>query len=321
VRKLYEKLRLLETMLLIRGFEERAKGLHRQGLLVGALHLYIGQEAVATGVCAALEPGDYVVSTHRGHGHALAKGCEAKRVMAELLGKEAGYSRGRGGSMHIFAPEIGYMGGNGIVGGGIPMAGGIAYSSAYKNDGKVTISFLGDGASNQGTFHETINMAALWCLPIVFVCENNHWAATTPACDVMPVPDVSARAAGYGIPGVTVDGNDVEAVKAAADEAVKRARSGNGPTLLECKTLRHEGHCMVVQDCRLRTPEEERYWRERDPIISFEKKLSDAGATEKALKEVHEKVSALLAEAEESAKISPLPDVAAFRAENHLGGL
>ena len=309
-------------MLLIRGFEEKAKSLHRQGLLVGALHLYIGEEATAAGVCAALEPGDYVVSTHRGHGHCVAKGGDPKQMLAELLGKETGYSRGRGGSMHIFAPAIGYMGGNGIVGGGIPMAGGLAYSSLYKNDGKVTISFFGDGASNQGTFHETINMAALWCLPIVFVCENNHWAATTPACDVLPLPDISARAAGYGIPGVTVDGNDVEAVKSAADEAVARARSGKGPTLLECKTLRHEGHCMVVQDCKLRTAEEERYWRERDPIVTFEKKLLDSGtATAKALKDVHEKVAAQLDEAEVFAKSSPLPSVAAFRAENHLGGL
>jgi len=315
-----DALPMLELMYTIRFFEQRAKELYREGLVVGALHLYLGEEAVATGACTALRTDDPITSTHRGHGHCIAKDGDPGRMFAELLGKETGYSRGRGGSMHLFAPEIGLLGGNGIVGAGIPIATGAAYAAKYRGTDQVVVCFFGDGAANQGTFHEGLNMAALWQLPIVFVCENNHYAASTRFVEATCVPDVAGRAAGYGIPGEVVDGNDVLEVRAAAERAVNRARGGGGPSLLECKTFRYEGHCMVLHDHRFRPPGEEESWRCRDPVDCFERTLLAAGTvTDDGLEQIRQRVREKLAVAEAFARDSPFPDPAAFQAEHPRG--
>ncbi len=206
------------------------------------------------GVCAALRRDDYVVSTHRGHGHCIAKGADVGRMLAELLGRATGYCRGRGGSMHLFAPDVGLLGGNGVVGAGIPIAVGAAYAAKYRGSERVVACFFGDGAANQGTFHESANMAALWGLPLILVCENNQYAATTRVSESLSVSDVAIRAAAYGMPGEVADGNDAFAVRAAALQAVERARAGGGPSLIECKTYRYEGHCMVLHDHRRQRP-------------------------------------------------------------------
>lgn len=267
------KKKLLETMIRIRFFEERTKSLFRQNYIFGALHLYIGQEAVAASVSECLEKDDLVLSTHRGHGHSIAKGAEFYRLFAELMGRKDGYSRGCGGSMHIFCEELGLLGGNGIVGGGIPISIGAGFSTKYRKSGQVVVCFFGDGASNQGTFHESINMAALWKLPIVFVCENNTYAATTRFEDVSATKDVARRGHAYGIKGIDLEGNDVEAIYSAAKKAVEHARKGLGPTLLECRTFRMEDHCMVIHQPK--EPEEMEYWTELDPVGCYEKKLLD----------------------------------------------
>ncbi len=314
------ELKLLEDMYTIRFFEEKCKSLYKRGLLTGALHTYIGEEAVAVGVCSALRKDDYITSTHRGHGHCLAKGGDLKKTLAEILGKETGYSRGRGGSMHLFAPEIGLLGGNGIVGGGIPIAVGAAYSAKYRGTDQVIACFFGDGASNQGTFHEGANMAALWKLPVILVCENNHWAATTPVSDSTCVPDIATRAIGYCIPGEVVDGNDVTAVYEATRKAVVRARSGEGPSLIECKTFRHDGHCMVVHDYRLRAPGEDDFWKSKDPIEVHEQRLLDEKkVTPKRLENIRQKVRKGLEEAEEYARNSAFPGVENFKREHEEG--
>jgi TPP-dependent pyruvate/acetoin dehydrogenase alpha subunit len=306
---------MLRMMYLIRGFEQRVKLLYHRGMIPGAVHLYIGQEAVATGACAALRRDDYVTSTHRGHGHALAKGADPKRTLAELLGRAGGYCRGCGGSMHLFSPEIGLLGGNGIVGAGMPIAVGAAYSALYRRTDQVAVCYFSDGASNQGTFHESINMAALWGLPLVFLCENNLYAATTPATKTLPLPDISARAGGYGIPGVTVDGNDVEAVHEVMDEAVARARRGDGPSLVEAKTYRIEGHCMVL-DC-YRDPDELEAWKRRDPIVAYEAILARRELlTEGDFAGLREGVERELDEAEAFALASPFPVLADFGFED-----
>ncbi|NPV08745.1 MAG: thiamine pyrophosphate-dependent dehydrogenase E1 component subunit alpha [Anaerolineae bacterium] len=297
---------MLRTMYRIRFFEERVKELFGQNLIWGGVHLYIGQEAVATGACAALRRDDYLVSTHRGHGHCLAKGGDIRRTMAELMGRDTGYCRGRGGSMHLFDPEIGLLGGNGIVGAGLPIALGAALSAQYRGSDQVCACFFSDGASNQGTFHESLNLAALWKLPLVYICENNLYAATTPASKTLPLPDIYVRAAAYGIPGVSVDGNDVEAVYQAVSQAVTRARGGEGPSLVECKTYRIEGHCMVL-DCH-RDPEELAAWKERDPIRMFEGRLLEMGviATDD-IAELRSQAEADVREAVEYAQASPFP--------------
>ena len=222
---------LLHTMYTIRFFEERVKLLYQQGQITGAVHLYIGQEAVAAGVGAALRRDDFVTSTHRGHGHCLAKGGDLRLTMAELMGRATGYCHGCGGSMNLFSRDISLLGGNGIVGGGMPIALGAAYSSLYRGTDQVTVCFFSDGASNQGTFHESLNMAALWKLPLVFLCENNLYAATTPSSKTLALPDVAARAAGYGIPGAIVDGNDAEAVYEVASAARRGCQPGGGEDL------------------------------------------------------------------------------------------
>lgn len=267
-------IRMLKSMMMIREFETLIKKLYKGGEIEGAIHCYTGEEAVAVGVCQSLVANDCIFSTHRGHGHALARGCELKRVLAELMGREAGLCHGMGGSMHLFDMEHGLMGGNGIVGGGLTLSLGTAYASKYRDDGKVTVCFFSEGASNQGTFHESLNMAALWKLPLVFVCENNLFAATTPSFKTLAEPDIAKRSTGYAIPGVIADGNDVLDVYDKACAAVDRARKGDGPTLLECKTYRVEGHCMVLNDLPQYRPDDEvEEWAAKDPIILLADKL------------------------------------------------
>jgi acetoin:2,6-dichlorophenolindophenol oxidoreductase subunit alpha len=232
----------LRLMVRIRLFEESLAELFARGELVGIVHLSIGQEAVAVGVCSALEGGDQITTTHRGHHHMLARGLEPEPMFAEILGKATGYCRGKGGSMHVACFERGVTGANGIVGGGIPTALGLAVAAQQLGTGGVAVAFFGDGAANQGTFHETLNLAALWRAPVLFVCENNGYTEFTPTDRVTAGPGIAARASAYGIPGVAVDGNDVDAVHDAAAEAVARARSGDGPTLVECRTARVRGH-------------------------------------------------------------------------------
>ena len=281
----------------------------KSGMIGGAVHVCIGQEAVAAGVCAALKDGDFVTSTHRGHGHAIAMGLSLDRILAELMGRESGYSRGFGGSMHIFSLEDGVLGGNGIVGGGIPIALGPAFAAKYVGSDGVCIGFFGDGAANQGTFHESLNMAALWGLPVVYVCENNLWAASTAAEITLATPDVADRAGGYGIPGVVVDGMDVRAVYGAATEAVGRARAGGGPTLIEAKTFRFEGHAGAGRGGH-RDPEALQAWRERDPIVLLGKSLAEEGLMSAAEQEdLRAEVEAEVEQAVETAKAAAFPPV------------
>lgn len=262
-------------MLVIRVFEETMRKLYQQriaqGIPVGALHSYEGQEAVSAGVCACLKDSDYVFSTHRGHGHALAKGASLDKVVAELLGKSTGLCKGWGGSMHLFAPEIGLMGGNGIVGGGLPLVLGAGYSAKYRGTDQIAVCFFGDGGSAEGSFHESLNMAAIHKYPIIYLCENNLYAATTHVSKNCPIENIADRAAGYGIPGYVVDGNDAVAVYEKAKEVVEYVRSGEGPVLIECKTYRRWPHCMVIPENR--SQDEIEMWLDRDPITRFEKKL------------------------------------------------
>jgi len=258
-----EMLRMMQT---IRRFEERASDDFLAGHIYGVVHCYIGEEAAAVGVCTALNPDDQIISNHRGHGHCIAKGADLKRMMAELYGRETGYCKGKGGSMHIADFEIGMLGANGIVAGGISIITGAGLAAQMEDSKRVAVGFFGDGASNAGPFHESLNIAAQWKLPMVYVCENNLWAVNVPAGNSVSVPNVADRAAGYGIPGVIVDGNDVLAVHEAAIEAVARARAGEGPTLIECKTYRHRRHTERADQPDARPAEEIAAWMAKDPI-------------------------------------------------------
>jgi len=301
---------LLRTMWRIRAFEEKAEELYSLGKVHGTMHLSIGQEAVAAGVCAALRPDDYILSTHRGHGHCIAKGGDVRRMMAEFLGKETGYCRGRGGSMHIADLETGNLGANGIVGGGLPIATGVGLGIRMRGLKRVCVVFFGDGASNEGAFHESLNLAAIWELPIVFVCENNQYAMSMPVQRSMRVARIADRACAYGIPGRTVDGMDVLAVYEAAWEAIERARTGGGPTLLECVTYRYRGHSRSDRQ-RYRTREEVEAWRAQDPIARLESLLLNQGVlTEDALTQLRADVRAEIEEAVRFAEQSPEPDPA-----------
>jgi acetoin:2,6-dichlorophenolindophenol oxidoreductase subunit alpha len=300
---------LLKTMARIRATEERILREYRAGTITGAIHLSIGQEAVAAGVCAALRDDDYVFSTHRGHGHAIAKGIDLDRMWAELMGRETGVCRGHGGSMHLFSPDKGLMGGNGIVGGGIPLALGTAFAAQYRGTDQVTVGFFSEGASNQGVFHESLNLAALWKLPVLYVCENNQYAATTPVARSCANPDIADRAAPYGIPGATVDGNDAPAVLAATQKAVRRARAGEGPTLIEAKTYRIEPHCGIIAD--LRTPGERERWLEQDPLGRLRGELLEAGLPAADIAAMEAEVARELEGAVAFAKAQPFPDPAA----------
>ena len=258
-----EMLRMMQT---IRRFEERASADFLAGSIYGVVHCYIGEEAIAVGVCSALGPKDQIISTHRGHGHCIAKGADLNRMMAELYGRETGYCKGKGGSMHIADFAIGMLGANGIVAGGFSIITGAGLAAQLDGDDRVAVCFFGDGASNAGPFHETINLAAQWNLPVIYVCENNLWAVNTPAANTVSIGDVAIRAEAYGIPGTIVDGNDVLAVRDAASVAIARARAGDGPTLLECKTYRHRRHTERAAQADARPPEEIEAWQKKDPI-------------------------------------------------------
>ncbi|MCX7803727.1 MAG: dehydrogenase E1 component subunit alpha/beta [Planctomycetota bacterium] len=300
---------LYRTMLTIRLVEEQLVRAHQRGLVPGACHAYIGQEAVAAGVCSCLRPTDVVFSTHRGHGHALAKGVAPRSLIAEVLGRATGCSGGRGGSMHIFAPEVGMMGTSGIVGPCILQAAGAAY--AFKLDGsdRVSVAFFGDGASNNGAFHEGLNMAGIWKLPVVFVCENNLYATEVPIAYSGANPNIAERATAYNLPGVSVDGNDVLAVRGAAEEAVRRARSGGGPTLIECRTYRTRPHGEGMGDFTYRTREEVDAWKARCPVQGFRRRLLlEKIATEEEIAVVEDGIRRAVAEAMVAAESDPLPD-------------
>ncbi len=309
---LAELLLLYRKMVTIRRFEERVKHLYRAGEIPGAIHLYIGQEAIAVGACAALRQDDYVVSTHRSHGHCLARTWDLKRSMAEMMGRETGLSRGRGGSMHQFDRATGFLGGNGIVGGGIAIALGAAFAARYRGTDQVALGFFSEGAANQGVLHECLNMAALWKLPVIYLCENNRWAATTPVEKSTCTPDIAPRAAAYGLPWQIVDGNDVLAVYEAVAAAVRRARAGGGAAFLEAKTYRVEPHCGIIADRR--DPQELDRWRAPacDPIARFEDWLLRNGRADAGLLEtIRREAGEALAEAVEFARQSPFPDPAA----------
>lgn len=297
-------------MLLIRAFEERVEAIFSDGVIKGTAHPAIGQEAVAVGVCGALLPDDTVTSTHRGHGHFIAKGGDPRRIMAELFGRATGYSRGRGGSQLMADFSIGFLGANGITGGGLPLATGVALSSRLRQTGRITACFFGDGAANQGTFHESLNLAAIWKLPVVYVCENNRYAMSMPIEQAMAIANVADRAAGYGLPGVVVDGNDLAAVRQAVRDAAERAREGEGPTLIECKTYRLAGHSRG--DPRVyRTKDEEAHHRRLDPIPRTREVLMQTGALDEANDEaLRQRAADAVRDAEEFATNSPDPDPA-----------
>lgn len=301
-----------ETMYRMRRFEEEVFEFYKKGMMPGLAHLYMGEEAVATGVCAALKDDDYIGSTHRGHGHLVARGADMNKMMAEILGKETGYSKGKGGSMHIMALDKGILGANGIVGGEIPIATGAAYSAVYRGTDQVAVSFFGDGASNEGTFHESINMASAWKLPVIYVLENNLYGISVDTRDVTNVENLADRAHGYGIPGVVVDGMDVAAVYEAAKEAVARARRGEGPTLIECKTYRWQGHHVgdpATYRSR-RNSDEKASWQERCPVDCMRRDMiKDRLLSEEEIINMENKIEEKILEAVKFAQDSPYPNI------------
>ena len=300
---------MYRKMVEIRQFEEAAGTLYQSGQLPGFLHLYIGEEATAVGVCAHLEDADYITSTHRGHGHLIAKGGKRDRMMAELFARTTGYCKGKGGSMHIADKATGILGANGVVGAGIPLAAGAGLSAKLRGTQQVAVSFFGDGATNQGVFHETLNLAAVWDLPVVFVCENNRFGMGTPQHEHQRVEDIAVRAPAYDMPGVTVDGNDVLKVYDAAQEAVTRAREGGGPTLLNCDTYRFRGHHIGDPGTSYRDREEvQEQERKRDPIRRLAAVLTEKeGVTEAQLSEIEAELAKDLEDALAFAKNSPEP--------------
>jgi len=303
---------LYETMLKMRRFEEEVFEFYKQGLMPGLAHLYLGQEAVATGVCAALEEKDYIGSTHRGHGHLVARGANIDRMMAEILGKRDGYSKGKGGSMHIMAMDKGILGANGIVGAEIPIATGAAYTAKYKGTNQIAVSFFGDAATNIGAFHEGINLGSALKLPIVYIIENNLYGISVDIRDVTNVKNLADRAIGYGIPGVVVDGMDVLAVYEAMIIAAKRAREGQGPTLIECKTYRWQGHHVGdPAEYRARKDKNEKAkWMERCPLKNYKEKLFNQGIlNERDLTVIESRVEKEISEAVAFAKNNPYPDL------------
>ncbi len=305
---------MYETALTIRRFEEAAIEQYRQGNIYGYLHPYLGEEAIATGAIAAINPDDYIVSTHRGHGHAIAKGHDVRLMMAELLGRETGYCKGRGGSMHVANMKQFNLGANGIVGGGIPLATGAGMAIKQKKTSQVVLCFFSDGAVNNGVFHESVNLAAIYHLPVVFIIENNHYAASTPVENMNLLKDLSAHAAGYGIPGLSVDGNDAVKVYDAMVEPIARARGGSGPTLVECKTYRHRGH--HVNDPGAYMPQDVlAEWKSRDPLIILRQHLETAGIKAADVEVIEAKVDGLIADAVKFALESPQPSAEEFLKE------
>ena len=302
---------LYHEMLLIRRTEEQLARAHQAGLVHGACHTYVGEEAIAVGVCAHLEHTDTVFSTHRGHGHALAKGVTPRQLIAELLGRSTGCSQGRGGSMHLFAPEVGMMGTSGIVGPCILQAVGAGYTFQLTKRRSVGVAFFGDGAVQNGAFHEGLNLAAIYQLPVLFICENNLYATEIAFAYATRNPEVGSRGDCYGMPGLTVDGNDVLAVYAAAQEAVERARSGGGPTLIECRSYRTRAHAEGMRDAGYRTPAEVESWKRRDPLVMLSEALLAAGKVDQAaLDAIEVGIKAVVAEAYDFARNSPFPDPA-----------
>ncbi|HEX6540388.1 MAG TPA: thiamine pyrophosphate-dependent dehydrogenase E1 component subunit alpha [Ktedonobacterales bacterium] len=298
---------MYEKMVRIRQFEDTASKKFAEGKMPGFVHLYAGEEAVAVGVCAHLEDHDYITSTHRGHGHCIAKGVDLNAMVAELMGKETGLCKGKGGSMHIADVDKGMLGANGIVGGGFPLACGAALSAKQLSTGGVAVCFFGDGASNQGTFHEGLNLAAIWKLPVVFVCENNGFAESTPVSYHCSAGDIANRASSYEIPGIVVDGLDVFSVYEAAGEAVRRARRGEGPTLIEAKTFRYYGH-FEGDTVLYRTMEQLESYRQRDSIAALRKYLVDHHvASEQELDAIDQRTAERLALAWEQAESAPWP--------------
>jgi pyruvate dehydrogenase E1 component alpha subunit len=303
---------MYRRMLLIRRFEERVSELFFEGRIPGFIHLCEGQEATEVGVCSALRQDDFIALTHRGHGHCIAKGADTKKLMAEIYCRETGYCGGRGGHMHVASPELGILGGYGIVGGGIPVATGAALALMMQGTDQTSVCFLGDGAVNQGAFHESLNLASCWKLPVIYVCENNQWAICTRFQDACTVQNAADRASAYGMPGVTVDGNDVMAVYDATREAVERAREGKGPTLVESNTYRirshSEGFDQVVKDRPYREEAEVQQWKENDPIKRFREVLLERKLlTPKSVKRIADEVENELAQAIEFAEASPWP--------------
>jgi len=298
---------MYRKMLTIRRFEERAAELYAAGRMPGFVHLYVGEEAVATGVCASLTDRDFITSTHRGHGHVIAKGGKTELMMAELYGKATGYCKGKGGSMHIADVDLGILGANGIVGAGQPISVGAAFACKYRKTDAVAVCFFGDGASNRGTFHEAMNMASSFKLPVVFVCENNMYGISNYQKHHMNISDIADRAGAYGVPGGSVDGNDVIAVYEAASEAVARARRGDGPSIVECKTWRQRGH-FEGDPAKYKDPEEQKAWLAKDPIPRIEAKLIELGmATQADLDQMRAKVNEEIEAAVKFAEDSPEP--------------
>lgn len=303
----YQIIEMYKTMKRIREFESKAMELFGEGHIPGFVHLYMGEEAVATGVCSNLNEDDYITSTHRGHGHIVAKGGDLKYMMAELFGKATGYCKGKGGSMHIADATKGILGANGIVGAGHNIAVGAGLSAKYRGTGQVCVCFFGDGSTNQGTFHESLNMASIWKLPVIFVCENNLYGISMHQSRHQAIQDVADRAVAYNMPGVVVDGNDIFAVYEAANEAINRARNGQGPTLIECKTYRHRGH-FEGDPTTYRDPEEVREWLNKDPIHRlFEYMIENNISTEEEIQRINEEVNKEIDEAVRFAEESPYP--------------
>jgi pyruvate dehydrogenase E1 component alpha subunit len=302
-------LEMYRRMVMIRRFDQRAVEEFHAGHIPGVVHAYIGQEAVAVGVCTALRRDDQIVSTHRGHGHTIAKGADITLMMAELFGRSNGYCHGKGGSMHIADFSVGMLGANGIVGAGMPIATGAALAAQLAKTDRVAVAFFGDGASNEGAFHGSLNLASVWKLPVIYVCENNRWAVSVPASYALSVDDVSSRAAAYNMPGVTVDGTDVLAVYEVTEQAVRRARAGEGPTLIECKTYRWRIHAEQRGNPADPRPKEEvDMGPQRDPIALFGTSLQEQGtATATTLRQIEAEVQEVVEAAVAFAKSSPLP--------------
>ncbi|GLC87159.1 pyruvate dehydrogenase (acetyl-transferring) E1 component subunit alpha [Lysinibacillus piscis] len=305
-----EKLKdLYKEMWLIRYFDEKVDQFFAKGLIHGTTHLCVGQEASAAGSIAVLESKDKIISTHRGHGHCISKEGDVNKMMAELFGRETGYCKGKGGSMHIADVEKGNLGANGIVGGGIPLAVGAALTSKMKNENYVVLCFFGDGASNEGSFHESVNLAAIWDLPVVFICENNQYGMSGPVKDMTRVENIADRASAYGIPGKIVDGCDMLEIMNTVDEAVEQARNGNGPTLIEMKTYRWKGHSKSDAK-KYRTREEENEWRAKDGIKRFKTVLIEAGVlTEDEAQALQQQASQEIEDAVKFAEASPEPSI------------
>ena len=300
---------ILQTMHLIRYFELKADDLFAQGKIHGTMHLSIGQEGVAAGAGAALKPDDYLLNTHRGHGHVIAKGADMNKMMAEFIGKETGYCRGRGGSMHIADVTRNNLGANGIVGGGIGLAMGVGLALKMRKTKQIVMGIFGDGASNQGIFHEALNMASIYKLPVVYLCENNQYAMSMSIKRSIAIPDISERASAYGMPGITVDGNDVLAVYEAVQAAADRARAGDGPTLVEAKTYRWKGHSKNDQGL-YRTKEEVEDWKTMDPIKRFRQKLvAENVITEQEADQIEQAAAKMIEDAYAFAEASPEPSI------------